>query len=90
MKTRLGARTGHKTLEEEFKWHPNAKEHSESNSQLGTFGVPNGTLKGLNSMFWALAQRSSGDDEAHPFRSFRKRMHPNSHPNHPCLFFRVL
>ena len=48
MKTRLGTRTGQKTLEEESKWNPNAKERSESKGQFGTFGVPNGTLKGLN------------------------------------------
>ena len=29
MKTRLGTRTGQKTLEEESKWHPNMKVHSE-------------------------------------------------------------
>ena len=55
MKTRLGTRTGQKTLEEEFKRHPNAKECSESKGQFGTFGVsngifrvPNSTLKGSN------------------------------------------
>ena len=48
MKTRLGARTGQKTLEEESKWHLNTKEHLVSKSQFGTFGVPNGTLKGPN------------------------------------------
>ena len=45
---RLGTRTSQKTLEEESKWHPNMKEHSVLKSQFGTFGVPNGTLKGLN------------------------------------------
>ena len=49
MKTRLGTRTGQKTLEEEFKRHPNAKECSESKGQFGTFGVSNGTLKGPTS-----------------------------------------
>ena len=44
----LGARTCQKTLEEESKQHPNTKECSVSNSQFGTFGVLNGTLKGLN------------------------------------------
>ena len=29
MKTRLGTRTGQKTLEEESKWHPNTKVHSK-------------------------------------------------------------
>ena len=48
MKTRLGARTGQKTLEEESKSHPNTEEHSGSKSQFGTFGVSNGTLKGPN------------------------------------------
>ena len=48
MKTLLGTRTSQKTLEEEFKWHPNAKEHLESKGRFGTFEVPNGTLKGLN------------------------------------------
>ena len=41
MKTRLGTRTGQKTLEEESKWHLNMKERSESKGQFGTFGVPN-------------------------------------------------
>ena len=48
MKTRLDTRTSQKTLEEESKRHPNAKEQSESKGQFGTFEVPNGTLKGLN------------------------------------------
>ena len=48
MKTRLGTRTGQKTLEEESKRHPNTKECSESKGQFGTFGLPNGTLKGPN------------------------------------------
>ena len=48
MKTRLGARTGQKTLKEESKRHQNTKEHSMSKSQFGTFEVPNGTLKGPN------------------------------------------
>ena len=48
MKTRLGARTSQKTLEEESKRHSNTKEHLVSKSQFGTFGVPNDTLKGLN------------------------------------------
>ena len=29
--------------------------------------------------FWALAQRPLGDDKAHPFRSFRKKMSPDSY-----------
>ena len=41
MKMRIGTRTSQKTLEEESKRHPNAKEHSESKGQFGTFGVPN-------------------------------------------------
>ena len=48
MKTHLGTRIGEKTPEEESKWHQNAKEHSESKGQFGTFGVPFGTPKGLN------------------------------------------
>ena len=48
MKTRLGTRTGQKTIKEESKRHQNAKEHSESKGQFGTFGVSNDTLKGLN------------------------------------------
>ena len=55
MKTRLGARTGQKTLEREPKRHPNTKERSVSKSQFSTFGVLNstfgvlnGTPKGLN------------------------------------------
>ena len=48
MNTRLGARTGQKTLEEESKRHSKMKEHLVSKSQFGTFGVPNGTLKGPN------------------------------------------
>ena len=48
MKTRLGIRTGQKTLEEESKWHPNMKVRSASKSQFGTFGVPNSTLEGPN------------------------------------------
>ena len=45
---RLGARSCQKTLEDESKWHLNTKERSVSNSQFGTFGVPNGNLKGPN------------------------------------------
>ena len=53
MKTCLGAERskiiyGQKTLEEESKRHRNTKECSISKSQSDTFGVPNGTLKGLN------------------------------------------
>ena len=53
MKTCLGAERskiidGQKTLEEESKRHRNIKECSMSKSQSDTFGVPNGTLKGLN------------------------------------------
>ena len=48
MKTRLGTRISQKTLEEESKQHLNAKEILESKGQFGTFGVPNGTLKGPN------------------------------------------
>ena len=48
MKTRLGARTGQKTLEEESKRHPNTKERSVSKSQFGTFGVSSGILKEPN------------------------------------------
>ena len=42
--------------------------------------------KGRISMFWALAQWPSGDDKAHHFRTFRKRMRPNSNPNRLYLF----
>ena len=45
---RLGTRTSQKTLEEESKQHTNTKVHSEPQGQFGTFGVPNGTLKGPN------------------------------------------
>ena len=45
---RLGTRIDQKTLEEESKWHPNMKVHSEPQGQFETFGVLNGTLKGLN------------------------------------------
>ena len=76
MKTRLGARTGKKTLEEESKSHPNTEEHSGSKSQFGTFGVSNNTSGVPNG-------------KAYSFQSFRKRMRSDSHPNHPCLFFRV-
>ena len=48
MKMRLGTRTGQKTLEEESKRHPNAKEQLESKGQFGTFGVLNSTPKGPN------------------------------------------
>ena len=48
LKTHLGTRTSQKTLEEECKRHPNTKECLESKGQFSTFGVPNGTLKGLN------------------------------------------
>ena len=44
----LGARTYQKMLEEESTRHQNTKECSVSKSQFGTFGVPNGTLKGPN------------------------------------------
>ena len=45
---RLGTRTSKKTLEKESKRYPNTKVHQEPQGQFGTFGVPNGTLKGLN------------------------------------------
>ena len=45
MKTRLGARTGKKTLEEESKRHLNTKKCLVSKGQFSTFGVPNDTLK---------------------------------------------
>ena len=48
MKTHLGASTSQKNLEEKSKRHPNMKDHLMSKSQFGTFGVPNGTLKGQN------------------------------------------
>ena len=48
MKTHLGASTGQKNLEEKSKRHLNTKERSMSKRQFGTFGVPNGTLKGPN------------------------------------------
>ena len=48
MKTSLGARTSKKPLKEESIRHPNMKERSVLKRQFGTFGVPNGTLKGLN------------------------------------------
>ena len=48
MKIRLDTRTDQKTLEEESKRHPNTKECSMSKGQFSTFGVPNGTVKGLN------------------------------------------
>ena len=41
-------------------------------------------------MFRVLAQRPSGDNYTYPFRSFRKRMRPNSNPNSSYLFFRAL
>ena len=44
----LGIRISQKTLEKDSKWHPHAKERSESKGQFSTFGVPNGTLKGPN------------------------------------------
>ena len=68
----------------------NAKEHSESKGQFSTFGVPNGTLKGLNFLWLGFAQRPSGDDKAHRFRYFRKRMRSNSNPNRLYLLFRAL
>ena len=55
MKTHLGTRNSQKTLENESKRHPNAKERLESKGQFNTFGVLNntfgvlnGTPKGLN------------------------------------------
>ena len=59
MKTRLGTRTGQKTLEKESKQHPNTKMCSK----------PQGRI----SMMWALAQRPSGDDKAHPFSTFSQK-----------------
>ena len=85
MKTRLDTRIGQKTLEGKSKWHLNTKVRSASKSQFSTFGVLNQIATS-----WALAQRPSGDDKAHPFRPFCKRMSSDSHPNHPCLFFRDL
>ena len=45
MKICLGTRIGQKTLEDESKQDPNAKERLEFKGQFSTFGVPNGTLK---------------------------------------------
>ena len=41
-------------------------------------------------MIWALAQRPLSDDNAYPFRPFRKGMRPDSNPNHLYLVFRAL
>ena len=41
MKTRLGARTGQKSLEEESKMHPNTEERLVSKSPFGTLKGPN-------------------------------------------------
>ena len=51
MKTCLCTRTSQKTLEGESKWHLNAKVHSASKSQFGTFGV-------LNDTFWSAEHHS--------------------------------
>ena len=45
MKTSLRTKTGQKTLEDESKQDPNAKERLEFKGQFSTFGVPNATLK---------------------------------------------
>ena len=90
-------RTGQETLKGESEWHPSAEVCLASKSQFGTptaFGDDYAyTLvirpKCRISIMWALAQRPSGDDYAYPFRSFRKRMRPDSNPNRLYLFFRV-
>ena len=57
---RLGTRTSQKTLGEESKRHPNTKECSESKGKFGTFGVPNGTLKGPNFLLMGFGPRAFG------------------------------
>ena len=55
--------------------HPNTEECSVSKSPVSTFGALNSTLKG-----------PSGDDKAHPFRSFHKRISPDSRSTHRSYF----
>ena len=74
---RLGTRIGQKTLENESKWHPNTKVHSEPQGQFDTFGVPNGTLERPNFLDVGFGPTAFGDDYAYPFRSFHKRICPD-------------
>ena len=52
------------------------------------------TSKSTIRHFWsverALAQRSSGDDKAHPFWLFHRKTRPNSHSTRHCLFLSIL
>ena len=75
MKTRLGTRIGQKTLEEEFKRHPNTKECSESKGPFGTFGVLSKSAKLASFGFWPNSLWVTIRYTI--FRSFRKRMHPD-------------
>ena len=74
MKTHLGAGIGSKNPRRRVQ---NAPEHGR------TFGVQEpiwhfwSVERHFNGLFWALAQQTSGDKKAHPFRSFRKGMSPN-------------
>ena len=83
MKTRLDTRTGSKNPRKRVQ---NAPTHGRM------FGIQEHRMALLECQvapFWALAQLPSSDDKAYPFQPFRKRMHPNSYFNRPCLFFRV-
>ena len=73
MKTRLGARTRSKNPRKRVQ---NAPEHE---SVFGIQEHHSALQKCQIGSFWALAQLPSGDDKAHPFRSFRRRMSPDSH-----------
>ena len=80
MKTRQGTRTKSKNLRKRVQ---NAPEHE---SAFGIQKHHSALLECRISLFWALAQRPSGDDKAHLFRSFRKRMSPDSHSTHQSYF----
>ena len=84
MKTRLGTRTGSKNPRKRVQ---NAPEHE---SAFGVQKLHSALLECRIGSFWALAQRLSSDDKAHPFRSFRKRMSPDSRSTHRSYFLEFM
>ena len=81
LKTHLSARPGSRKPK---KGVQNALEHE---SAIGTQEHHSALLECRISLYWALAQFSSGTEKAHPFRLFRKRTRPDWHSIYRCFFF---
>ena len=83
MKTRLGARIGSKNPRRRVQIAP---KHER------VFGIQeyhSALLECQIGLFWALAQWPSGDNKAYPFRSFCRRMSPNSYSTLQGYFLEI-